>query len=126
MALILIRAMNKRKVLNTLADIERHAKLNIIDKPRIIGIDKVNKVTKRVIKQNPREDIKLAVLAKVQEDTTYTILKIRKIHPPAHIIVISEEYPEYESLNNSFSKLKILNGYYSYKDNDSKKRASAK
>ena len=33
MALILVRAMNKKKALNALADIERHAQLNFVDKP---------------------------------------------------------------------------------------------
>ena len=34
MALILIRAMNKKKALNGLANLERHAKLSIIGKPK--------------------------------------------------------------------------------------------
>ena len=115
MALILIRAMNKKKALNALADIERHANLTIQGKPKTIGLDKVYAVTKRVIKQNPRGDIKVAVLARVEEDTTKSIVNIRKTHPPAHVIVVSEEYPEYKKLDNEFSKLKDFYGYYSLK-----------
>ena len=115
MALILIRAMNKKKALNGLANLERHAKLSIIEKPKIVSIKSVYDVTKRVLKQEPRNDIKLAILVKVQENTTTSIMNLRKIHPPVHIIVISEEYPEYKTLNKEFNKTKIFDGYYSSK-----------
>ncbi len=115
MALILIRAMNKKKALNALADIERHAGLTIKGKPRVIDVKDIFDVTKRVIKQDPRDDIKFAVLVTVNENTTKSIMGIRRTHPPAHIIVVSEEYPEYKILNDKFYKLKELDGYYSSK-----------
>ncbi|RAP51545.1 MAG: hypothetical protein BZ138_04920 [Methanosphaera sp. rholeuAM270] len=115
MALILIRAMNKKKALNCLADLERHANLTITGKPKAISLDKIFDVTKRVIKQNPRNDIKVAVLVKVNEKTTDSILSIRKIHPPAHVIVVSEEYPEYAALLKDYNKAKVFDGYYSSK-----------
>ena len=115
LALLLIRAMNKKKALNALADMERHAKLTIVGKPKRIDISKITAVTKRVIKQNPRDDIKVAVLVKVEENTTTSIMNIRKTHPPAHVIVVSEEYPEYEQLDNEFDDLPVFQGYYSLK-----------
>lgn len=121
MALILIRAMDRKKALNVLADLERHAKLTIKGKPKSVSSEDVYEVTKRVIKQKPRDDIKVPVLVQVQENTTTSILNIRKTHPPAHVIVISEEYPEYEGLMDVFSKAKVFDGYYSSKRNKSKK-----
>lgn len=121
MALILIRAMNKKKALNAIADIERHAKLKIIGKPKTIAVDKIKDVTKRVIKQEPRDDIKVAILLKVEESTTTSIVNIRKTHPPAHVIVISEEYPEYAILYKEYDNLKVFQGYYSSKSKKSKK-----
>jgi len=115
LSLILIRAVNKKKALNALADIERHAKLTIDGKPRVIDVDDIEDVTRRVLKQKPKADIKLAILVKAQESTTKSIMNIRKIHPPAHIIVVSEEYPEYEKLYKQFSTLKVFQGYYSMK-----------
>ena len=115
MALILIRAMKKKKALNAIADIERHAGLSIKGKPRIIDVNDIFDVTKRVIKQDPRDDIKFAILVMVQESTTKSIMAIRKTHPPAHIIVVSEEYPEFKVLNDKFYKLKEFEGYYSSK-----------
>lgn len=121
MALILIRAMNKKKALNVLADLERHAKLTIDGKPKLVSLDKVYDVTKRVIKQKPRNDIKVPVLVQVKENTTTSIVNIRKTHPPAHIIVVSEEYPEYAGLVEEFNKAKVFDGYYSSKKNKGKK-----
>lgn len=115
MSLILIRAINKKKALNALADIERHAKLSIDGKPREIEVGDVEDITRRVLKQKPRSDIKLAILVKTSESTTKSIMSIKKIHPPAHLIVVSEEYPEYEALNKKFSTLKVFSGYYSMK-----------
>ena len=121
MALILIRAMNKKKALNVLADLERHAKLTIEGKPKQITVDKAFDVTKRVIKQKPRDDIKVPVLVKVHESTTKSIINIKKTHPPAHVIVISEEYPEYTVLLDEFNKARVFDGYYSSKKNKGKK-----
>lgn len=122
MALILIRAMNNKKALNVLADLERHAKLNIVGKPKVVSKEKVYEVTKRVIKQKPRDDIKVPVLVQVKEDTTLSIINIKKTHPPAHVIVISEEYPEYEDLLKEFKKAKVFDGYYSSKKNKEKRK----
>ncbi|MDO5824826.1 MAG: hypothetical protein BZ137_08095 [Methanosphaera sp. rholeuAM130] len=115
MSLILIRALNKKKALNALADIERHAKLSIDGKPRVIDVDEVEGIAKRILGQKPKSDIKLAILVRVSESTTKSIMSIKKIHPPAHLIVVSEEYPEYDGLNKKFSTLKVFQGYYSMK-----------
>jgi len=115
LSLILIRAINKKKALNALADIERHAKLSIDGKPRVIDVEDVEDITRRILKQKPKSDIKLAILVRTSESTTKSIMSIKKIHPPAHLIVISEEYPEYEGLNKKFSTLKVFQGYYSMK-----------
>ncbi|MCD7781305.1 MAG: DUF356 domain-containing protein [Methanosphaera sp.] len=119
MALILVRAMNKNKALNGLADLERHANLTIEGKPKTISSEAVYDVTRRVLKQKPRDDITLNILVKVKEDTTKSIVNLRKIHPPVHVIVISEEYPEYEDLMNQYNNLKVFKGYYSSKTKSS-------
>jgi hypothetical protein len=115
LSLILIRAANKKKALNALADIERHAKLTIDGKPRLLDVDEAEDVTRSILKQKPKSVVNLAVLVRVQESTTTSIMNIKKIHPPAHLIVISEEYPVYEELNKKFSSLKTFQGYYSMK-----------
>ena len=116
MALILIRAEEQGKLLNTLADIERHAGLKINGKPKIIGASKADEIAAKILKQKLRSKADIAVLVKVEDDTTKSIVNIRKIHPPAHIVVISEEYTEFKELENSFYDFPNLKGYYSHKD----------
>ncbi|EKQ51746.1 MAG: hypothetical protein B655_2137 [Methanobacterium sp. Maddingley MBC34] len=115
MTLILIRAENQTKILNSLADIERHAGLNINGTPKIIDNTLADKYAKSILNAKLRSTSKIAVLVSVQEDATRSILQIRKIHPPAHIVVISKEYPQWEKLKKIFSTLPPLKGYYSAK-----------
>lgn len=115
MTLILIRAENQGKILNSLADIERHAELKINGKPRIIDSKIADKYVQRIIKDKLRSKSKIAVLVSVEDNTTRSIVRIRKIHPPAHIMVISNEYPEWEDLKKVYGTLPLLKGYYSAK-----------
>jgi uncharacterized protein len=119
MALILIRAEEQGKLLNTLADIERHAGLKISGKPRIMDSKKADEIATKILKQKLRSRSAIAVLVRVVDDTTKSIVHIRKIHPPAHVVVISEEYPEFKELETSFSKLSPIRGYYSHKSDKS-------
>lgn len=115
MALILIRANNQEKLLNALADIERHANLKIAGKPKIIGPEKADIFAKGILKQNLRTSSKIAVIVKVLEDTTKSIMNVKKIHPPAHLLVISDEYGQYEEIKQLYSISPPLKGYYSHK-----------
>jgi len=115
MSLILIRAENQAKLLNSLADIERHAGLKINGSPRIIKNKVADKYAKSIMKDELRSKSKIAVLISVQEDATLSILRIRKIHPPAHVVVISEEYDQWNALQKLFNTLPLFKGYYSYK-----------
>jgi hypothetical protein len=121
MALILIRAEDQGKLLNTIADIERHAGLKVTGKPRIINSRKADEIASKILRQDVRSKSDIAVLVRVEDDTTKSIVHIRKIHPPAHVIVISEEYGEYEALEETFHGLNYLKGYYSHKDKPTKK-----
>ena len=116
MALILIRAEDQGKLLNTLADIERHAGLKVAGKPRIIDPKTADVIAGKILKQELRSKSDIAVLVRVEDDTTKSIVHIRKIHPPAHVIVISEEYTEFKELEETFHGLTYLKGYYSHKN----------
>lgn len=115
MAIILIRADDKKKILNALADIERHAKLKINGKPKIVPPELADEVIGRILKQKIKRKSKQAVMVLVEEDTTKSIIQVRKIHPPAHLVVISDEYKDYSNLKDIYGKLTPLKGYYSLK-----------
>jgi hypothetical protein len=122
MALILIRAENQKKILNSLADIERHADLKITGKPRIVNPESADRIAQEIIKQKLRSKSKIAVIVKVKDDTTKSIVHIRKIHPPAHLMVISEEYKEFKDIERNFKSSPVLQGYYSHKKGKTKSK----
>ena len=67
MALILIRAEDQAKLLNTLADIERHAGLKVTGKPRIINSRKADEIASKILKQEVRSKSDIAVLVHVED-----------------------------------------------------------
>lgn len=122
MALILIRAENQKKILNSLADVERHAGLKITGKPRIVNPESADRIAQGIIKQKLRSKSKVAVITRVEDDTTKSIVHIRKIHPPAHLMVISEEYKEFKDIEKNFKSFPALQGYYSHKKGKAKSK----
>ncbi len=115
MALILIRADNQKKLFNALADIERHARLKIVGKPKKIDPKNADKISKEILKQNLRTKSEIAALVKVLEDNTKSIMQIKKIHAPAHLVVISDEYGSFEEIKRLYAVSPPLKGYYSHK-----------
>ncbi len=118
MALILVRADDKKKILNALADLERHARLKISGKPKIVPPELADEVIERILKQKIKRRSKWAVMVLVEEDTTKSIMQVKKIHPPAHLVVISNEYEDYSKLKNSYGELLPFKGYYSRKNKE--------
>ena len=116
MALILVRGENNSKILNAIADIERHANLNISGNPKKIDSEFTDLLVEKILKSPLRTKSKVATAFFVKEDTTFSIIQIKKIHPPAHIIVVSNEYEEYGELKKKLKNAKDFKGYYSNKN----------
>ncbi|KZX16244.1 hypothetical protein MBCUT_09800 [Methanobrevibacter cuticularis] len=115
MALILIRGDNNSKLLNAIADIERHAKLNLIAKPQKIDSNFADKIVESILNSPLRTKSKVATSFFIKEDITLAIMQIKKIHPPAHVVVVSDEYEDYEKLREVLNDAPIFGGYYSNK-----------
>ena len=108
MALVLIRGENNSKILNAIADVERHANLNLTTKPKKIDAKYADKIVENILKAPLRTKSKVATAFRIKEDTATAIVQIKKIHPPAHIVVISNDYDDYKELNKSY-KTKPIN-----------------
>ena len=80
MALILVRGESNSKLLNAIADMERHGNLNLMTKPK-----------------------------------TLSIMQIKKIHPPAHVVVVSDEYEGYDELEALLKSSNVFQGYHSHR-----------
>ena len=115
MALVLIRGENNSKLLNSIADLERHANLNLVSKPKIIDAKFADNLVENILKSKLRTKSKVATSFFVKEDTTLSIVQIKNIHPPAHVVIISDEYKVYEELKKKLETAPNFEGYYSHK-----------
>lgn len=115
MALILIRGENNSKLLNAVSDIEHHANLDIISTPKIIDSDFADSLVENILNSKLRTKSNVATAFFVKEDTTFTILQVKKIHPPAHVVVVSDEYDGYNQLSMLLDDSEPFQGYHSHK-----------
>ena len=115
MALILIRGESNAKLLNAIADMERHGNLNLMTKPRVIDADFADSLVENILGSKLKTKSNVATAFFVKEDTTLSIMQIKKIHPPAHVVVVSDEYDGYSELNDLLITSKNFSGYHSHK-----------
>ena len=116
MALILIRGENNQKLLNAIADIERHAKLNLTSKPKNVDPQFADEIVGKILNQKIRNKSHVATAFFVKEDITLSIIQVKKIHPPAHVVVVIDDYEGYGNLVKTLNQSAPLKGYYSNKN----------
>ena len=75
MALVLIRGENNSKILNAIADVERHAKLNLSTKPKKIDAKYADKIVENILKAPLRTKSKVATAFRIKEDTATAIVQ---------------------------------------------------
>ncbi|WP_298502593.1 DUF356 domain-containing protein [uncultured Methanobrevibacter sp.] len=115
MALILIRGESNSKLLSAIADIERHGNLNLVTKPCQIDAEFADSLVEDILKSPLRTKSSVATAFFVNEDPTLSIMQIKKIHPPAHVVVVSDEYDGYGQLQKLLDSSKDFPGYHSHK-----------
>lgn len=115
MALILVRGENNSKLLSAIADMERHANINLVTKPKVIDSNFADSLVEKILNATLKTKSNVATAFFVKEDTTLSILQIKKIHPPAHVVVVSNEYEGYNQLKNMLDTADDFKGYHSNK-----------
>lgn len=111
MSLILIRGENKSKLINAILDIERHGNLTLITNPKIISAKFADSLVEQILNSKLKTNSNVATAFFVKEDITSSILKIKKIHPPAHVVVVSEDYKSYRELEEKLTIAQDLKGF---------------
>ncbi len=115
MALILIRGENNSKLLSTITDIEKHANLTLITRPKVIDSNFADNLVENILNATLKTKSNVATAFFVKEDTTLSIMQVKKIHPPAHVVVVSNEYEGYKQLKNILDEADQFKGYRSSK-----------
>lgn len=115
MALILIRGENNSKLLSAITDMERHGNLNLVTTPKVIDANFADSLVESILNSTLRTKSNAATAFFVREDTTLSIMQIKKIHPPAHVVVVSAEYEGYAKLENLLDNAENFQGYNAHK-----------
>ena len=115
MALILVRGENNSKLLSAIADMERHGNLNLTTKPRVIDASFADSIVEGILNSKLRTKSNVATAFFVKEDTTLSIMQVKKIHPPAHVVVVSDEYAAYSKLEYVLNNAEEFKSYHSNK-----------
>ena len=115
MALILIRGENNSKLLSAIADLERHGNLNLVTKPKVVDASFADTLVENILKSELKTKSSVATAFFVKEDTTLSILQVKKIHPPAHVVVVSDEYDGYSKLEYVLNNAEPFKEYHSSK-----------
>ncbi|WP_458453718.1 DUF356 domain-containing protein [Methanobrevibacter sp.] len=115
MALILIRGENNLKLLNAIADMERHGSLTLETKPKVIDAAFADSLVEDILNSKIKSKSNVATAFFVKEDTTLSIMQVKKIHPPAHVVVVSDEYGAYSKLEYVLNTANDFKEYHSNK-----------
>jgi hypothetical protein len=115
MALILIRGENNSKLLSAIADMERHGNLTLDSKPKMIDASFADSLVEGILNSKLKTKSNVATAFFVKEDTTLSIMQVKKIHPPAHVVVVSDEYGAYSKLEYVLNSASDFQGYQSHK-----------
>ena len=112
MALILIRGENNSKLLSAISDMERHGNLNLISTPKSVDPNFADTLVEGILNSELKTKSNVATAFFVREDTTLSIMQVKKIHPPAHVVVVSDEYDAYSKLEYVLNKADNFGGYH--------------
>jgi len=93
-----IRADNADKVNVALHDLEHYGHLRFLSKPKRIEPQYADNVLVSVVGVPLKSKCNSAALVELDNNAGAAISKLRKIHPPAHIVIVSPRHKVYEEL----------------------------
>lgn len=95
-----VRADDISKVKTALCDLVRYANLNFVGSAKRLEPAFADNILTNVMKSPLRICCEAASIVPLNEDASAAIGRIRKIHPPAHIIIVSPRHEIYYELIN--------------------------
>lgn len=95
-----IRADDADKVRVALSDLQKYAHLTFDGDARRLDPAFADNILVNVMKNPLRTCCEAAAIVPLNDDASAAIGRLRKIHPPAHIIVVSPRHEIYHELTN--------------------------
>lgn len=99
-ALAVVRADDMSKVKTALCDLVRYARLSFADKARRLEPAFADNILIHVMKSPLRSCCEAASIVPLTDEASAAIGRLRKIHPPAHVIIVSPRHEIFHELIN--------------------------
>ena len=99
-SIAVVRANGMPQVKTTIRDFIRYGRLTFADKAREIEPAIADKILVNVLKSPLRMCCEAAAVVPLKNEASSAIGLLRKIHPPAHVIIVSPRHDIYNKLVN--------------------------
>ncbi len=104
-SLAVIRADDYAKVKVALHDLKKYGRMSFVGGPKKLDPGHADEILTTVMCTNLRNPCGASAVVALQDPAGYAIGRLRKIHPPAHIIIVS---PRHEIFHELREKMEVL------------------
>jgi len=98
-AYAVIRADNELKLKTAINDLKKHGKLEFNILPKQLPPEYADQLLVEVMDTELKKQCNVAALIGLNNSAGAAIDALRKIHPPAHIIIVSNRYDVFDELD---------------------------
>ncbi len=106
-----IRADDRVKLNTAISDLQRHGGLTFSTTPRELSPSTADKILVHVMKVPLKKSCRAAALVSLNDDPGVAIDVLGRIHPPAHVIIVSSRHEIYARITECISGLPDLKDY---------------
>ena len=99
-SMAVVRADDVSKVKIALYDLVRYANLTFSDQARKLEPTFADNILTHIMKSPLRACCSYAAIVPLEDQASVAIGRLRKIHPPAHVIIVSPRHEIYHELVN--------------------------
>lgn len=103
-----IRADDPVKLNTAISDLQRHGGLTFTMTPRELDPESADKILINVMKVPLKKQCRVAALVSLSDDAGVAIDVLGRIHPPAHVIIVSSRHDVYSRINGCMQRLPEL------------------
>ncbi len=105
----IVRSDDVNKVNTALCDLIKYARISFSDNPRTMDPEVADEILVDVMNKPLKNTCCAAAAVSIMEDAGTAINRLRKIHPPAHIIIVSPKYNKYAEVASRIPHMPEIN-----------------
>lgn len=96
-----VRADSTLKVHTALLDLRRYGRMVFAGTPKYISPDYADEILTRVVRRPLKNKCYSAAVVPLNTTPSVAIGKLSKIHPPAHVVIVSSKHDIFDELKNN-------------------------